>query len=216
MADCPICLNRDSATLDAIENALLNEGACVEDLAIEFEIPVDLMMDHVSKCIKSGDGSVDGMADREQDLAHWYEKVKEALETAHLEYLGNPKGSNAQGYTQLLAQFRGMVIELQQLDSPEKLATELANDIVGPLVSRMITTLTEELHRTREELTQKTDSKHAQTINTGMADLLKRLGARLSMDQTEAVVKIQKRFNVEDNAAPKGKGKAKKPAHPLH
>lgn len=215
MTSCPVCLHKDADTLNAIKSAYLDEGAAGEELASEFGIPFDLIMDHLSKCIKSGEGKVDGMQDRSTDLADKYEKLKEALDVAHTEYIAEPKASNAQGYSQLVLQFRGMILDLQNLDSPEKMASELANDVVGPLVSRIITTLTEELHRMREDLTTRVGASQAKAINTATTDTLKRVGSRLSMDQQEAVIKIQKRFNIEEDALPKKK-KVQKSDAALH
>ncbi|RLC78987.1 MAG: hypothetical protein DRJ03_24310 [Chloroflexi bacterium] len=210
---CPICLHKDKETLDAIKTAYLDEGGGAEELSVEFGIPYDILLNHLSRCITSGDGTVDGMKDRSDDLSDKYEQLKEAVDMAHNEYLTEPKASNATGYAQLVMQFRGMLLELQQLDSPEKIASELANDIVGPLVSRLITTLTEELHRTREDLIQKTEAHYAKPINTVVTETLKRVGSRLAMDQQEAVIKIQKRFNLEEDDLPY---KAKKPGASLH
>lgn len=203
MPDCPICANKNPDTLEAIRVAYIDEGASAEDLSIEHEIPYELMINHLSRCIKTGDGkSVDDMKDRSEDLRAAYERIREALEIAHNEYLADPKGSNAQGYSQLSMQFRGMLLDLQGLDSPEKIASELANDVVGPLVSRLITTLTEEFRQARENITQKTDPEYAKSIATVFNDSLKRVGAQISKDQQEAVVKIQKRFNLEEDSLP--------------
>jgi len=196
MTSCPVCLNKDAETLEAIKSAYLDEGASAEEISSEFSIPYDLIMEHLSKCITSGENKIDGMNDRSEDLQEVYRKVKEALDEAHITYMADSKGSNAQGYSQILMQFRGLVQDIHQLDSPEKLASELANDVVGPLVSRVITTVTEELHRLREDLTPKVGAEHSKAVSNASSDMLKRIGSRLTMDQQEAVIKIQKRFNV--------------------
>ena len=213
---CPVCQSKDAATLEAIRSAYQDEGASVEELVIEFQIPYDLILDHVSRCITTGEGSVDELKDRSNDLGAAYEKLKVAVQTAHDVYLDEPKASNAQGYAQLVQQFRGVILDLQQMDSPEKIAYELANDVVGPLIARVIATLTEEMRRVREDLTAKTDAEYASAISGVINDALKRVGSRLGMDQQEAIIKIQKRFNIEDASTPKKKTKKARDPAGLH
>ena len=205
---CLICETKSPEILEAIRTAYFDEGASAEELSIEHSIPYDLMVDHVSKCIKTVEGkTVGAMKDRSDDLQEAYERLKEAVEVAHNEYQAEPKASNAQGYSQLVQQFRGMLLDIQNLDSPEKIASELANDVVGPLVARIITTITEEFRRTREDITQKVGPDYSKVVSNVFNDSLKRVGSRLALDQQEAVIKIQKRFNLDDNALPNKKSK---------
>lgn len=213
MSECPICSMQSPDILEAIKIAYLDEGASVEELAIEHEIHFDVMLNHVSKCIKSGEGNVDQMKDRSNDLQEAYDRLKEALEMAHTEYMAEPKPSKAQGYSQLAMQFRGMLLDIQGLDSPEKIASELAKDVVGPLVSRLITTLTEEFRQARENLTNKLDPEYSKSIATVFNDALKRVGAQLSHDQQEAIVKIQKRFNLDEDKLTQKKKRQEKTLH---
>ncbi len=53
---CPICDNKDPDTLQAIKAAYLDEGASAEDISLEFGIPYEMALNHISKCISTGDG----------------------------------------------------------------------------------------------------------------------------------------------------------------
>lgn len=188
---CTVCMQVSRRDIEQISTWLV-EGLPPENIAIKLGIPFDTLMYHIENCLEK-----DAKSSKNEQLELEYQRLIDAVDVARNAYIADPRNPHAQAYSMLLTQLRVLSFEIQRLENPDKVVEEVSAKILAPLVSKMVSTITEELRRAREELIKQLGTEATKPVSSIIVDTLSRTGPLLKMDQTEAVGKLQKYFGVK-------------------
>jgi len=117
---------------------------------------------HVDVCLRNRHRS------RYARVGEQFNMLWEALHTAHKVYLNSPDMFNAQGYSNLVKQLRGLMADLDKVQNASELGEDLTRLAINPLIRALTNTLIAEAGRLKEDLTQYVDEDRVEKMVNGM------------------------------------------------
>ena len=127
-----------------------------------------------------------------------YNMLWDALSIAHREYKANPDSWNAQAYTQMVHQLRGLLSDLDKIQDATEIADDLTTLALNPLVRRVTNTIISEAGRLKEDLLQHKLSQ--EVVDRIVGSFIRRIAPSFSDATLEARDLIEDTLGAKDKA----------------
>lgn len=186
--------------LDDIKN-LWKEGKDAKYISSRYGLDVEQVERYVDKEL------VNKYRSRYQRLAKVFDRLYEATDLAHDEYMGGPTQGKSFSYTSLVNSLRGALVDLESLQNDADMSADIVKLVLNPLIRSLTRTIIDEMGSMKDELLLHYRQEDANKL---INDATKRIGTHFGKGLDDAISRLERVLNTRENNRKKVLGGGKK------